>query len=118
MGTSWRFQSFYVAFREQMATHLGMTDYLQLSLFSPMPQRRLVPAGQQQPSYYWTSQAPGFARSTKKRDSAERHDGRPTGGPTSTVAGGEGGSTEERQSAFRRTKATLAPVGSLVTRQP
>lgn len=39
-GTSWSFQAFYSNFREEISGQLGMSDYTQLSLYSPMVQKR------------------------------------------------------------------------------
>ena len=38
----WSYQAFYTRFRDEMARQLGMSDYSQLSLYSPMVQKRTV----------------------------------------------------------------------------
>lgn len=57
-GTAWSFQAFYSAFRDEVARQLGMSDYAQLSLYSPIVQKRL-PAQQRVSSAWMTrGQAP------------------------------------------------------------
>ena len=108
MGTSWRFQSFYVAFRTQMSRQLGMTDYSQLSLFSPMPQRRLLTPQQQQPSVFWTASAPGARGARSKRESELSLPGSRNSPP--------GAAEDERSPHFKRTKAKLSGTSTLLTR--
>ena len=110
MGTSWRFQSFYVAFRTQMSRQLGMTDYSQLSLFSPMPQRRLLTPMQQQPSVFWTAAAPGARGARSKRESELSLPASRNSPP------GPGGGDDERSPLFKRTKAKLSGTSTLLTR--
>jgi len=50
-GTSWSFQAFYSNFREEISRQLGMSDYTQLSLYSPMVQKR-KPLNQRASSWF------------------------------------------------------------------
>ena len=43
-GEHWHFQPFYAAFRLEFSKRLGMADYTQLSMHSPMQKKREVPA--------------------------------------------------------------------------
>ena len=43
-GEHWHFQPFYAAFRLEFSKRLGMADYSQLSMHSPMQKKREVPA--------------------------------------------------------------------------
>ena len=168
MGTSWRFQAFYNAFRGHMARQLGMSDYsqvptprltlstrshassrlislislmlasssrvAQLSMFSPLPQRRVIPPSKQNPIDLWAlSDARGGARSSKRDGQGACSGGaawppgaasRPampalgtmtTGSipawPAASSAGAMSTSVDnERRRQFKRTKAKFAPT--------
>ena len=43
-GEHWHFQPFYAAFRLEFSKRLGMADYSQLSMHSPMQKKRELPA--------------------------------------------------------------------------
>jgi hypothetical protein len=119
-GTTWRFRAFYTTFRVHISTQLGMTDYAQLSLFSPMLQRRQVPPAQQQPISYWADAGTGARGARGGRAKRASHEGAFESGrewpapalPTSAAATG----AERERAQFKRTKAKIGSVGSLVTR--
>ena len=58
-GTHWQFQEFYLAFRAELSSQLGMGDYTKLSMFSPMQTRRPLPSSTQ-PAVLWTRGGAGM----------------------------------------------------------
>jgi hypothetical protein len=60
-GTSWRFQTFYAAFREQMTANLGLADYTQLSLYSPITHTRQLSPSQLRASSWFMTRGPDGA---------------------------------------------------------
>ena len=146
-GTSWRFQAFYAAFRTQvrrtgllfpisipqyplpplpfhkppnpvqMSHQLGMQDYAQLSMFSPVVHRRLISPAHP-PSAYWA--LPDGSRSAREGGRGgggsggkrgAMHDEWPLGGSS----GGGQGTADGGEPApfFKRTKAKVT-AGSLM----
>ena len=102
-GTNWRFRLFYTAFRSQVSQQLGMADYSQLSLFSPMQPRRTLPPSSNEPLSYWSH---GISRSRGKRGVGSSEAGRewpspPKDGDAAMAA------EEERAGMFKRTKAKI-----------
>ena len=93
-GTSWRFQNFYVAFRSQMSHHLGLGDYTQLSLFSPMVTKRTTPAAMTQRPSSWFAERGSTA--------------------SGTAAAGGGGAAAPPSSASVRFKRSKSP-GALLS---
>lgn len=68
-GTSWRFQTFYSAFREQMTANLGLADYTQLSLYSPIAHKRQLSPSQLRASSWFFSRGPDGAAAGSSRSS-------------------------------------------------
>ena len=54
-GSSWSFQAFYSTFRDEVSRELGMSSYTQLSLYSPIVQKRHPT--QQRVSCEWMSRS-------------------------------------------------------------
>ena len=55
-GTSWRFQAFYADFRRAISHELGLLE-TQLSIFSPMTQKRTIAPAAMRPATYWEAAA-------------------------------------------------------------
>jgi len=122
-GASWRFQTFYSAFREQMSHQLGLSGYMQLSLYSPLVTKRTLSPSQQRASSWFaertTLTGDGMARAGDGRPvhpSAQPSASPPIGrGMTESGAELTAQGTED-EPRFKRTKTNALsmpmPIGS------